>query len=85
MTHLGTVLREARLRTGMEQRALAKMLGISTFTLNRVERGRQPFKEEWIDGLSPDLKRLMVEAASVYYREKADEIGRKLMRRKTTR
>lgn len=66
---IGTVLRTARLATGLEQRVLAKVLGISHYTLNRVERGRQPFKDEWLDKMPPDIKRPIVEALVVYHRE----------------
>lgn len=68
---IGTVLREARLKDGMEQQALARVLGISSFTLNRVERGHQRFRDEWLDRLPPDIRRPVVEAFIVYYEELA--------------
>ena len=77
MTPVGTVLREARLRAGMEQRALAITMGVSPFTLNRVERGRQRFRDEWLDRMPADIGGPVADALAVYYRELAEEVGRK--------
>ena len=83
MISIGTVLREARLQTGTEQQELARVLGVSPFTLNRVERGHQPFRDEWLDRLPSDIRRPVAEALAVYYRGRAEEVGGKAMRRRT--
>lgn len=50
---IGQVLREARKLAGIKQGELAAIVGISIWTMNRVEMGRQEFKEEWL-GRLPD-------------------------------
>ena len=78
MIPIGTVLREARLRAGMEQRALAAAMSVSSFTLNRVERGRQRFRDEWLDRMPAAIGGPVADALAVYYRELAEEVGRKV-------
>lgn len=50
---VGTVLREARKKHRIKQQELAAQMGISVWTLNRVEHNTRSFDESWVE-LLPD-------------------------------
>ena len=47
-THIGEVLRAARLKEGISQTALAKSMGIHVSNLNRLESGARGFDDDWL-------------------------------------
>ena len=62
MSQVGKDLRGARLRAGLTQRELARIVGISSFCLNRVEAGTTAFRDEWIDRLPTAVRVPVIEA-----------------------
>lgn len=49
MSRVGEKIKEARLKSGMTQKALAKKLGVAEKYINEVEMGRKVVQESFID------------------------------------
>ena len=49
MSRVGQRIKEARLKSGMTQKALAKKLGVAEKYINDVEIGRKVVQESFID------------------------------------
>lgn len=79
---IGTILRQARLAVGIEQRNLAKELGISVFALNRVEHGKRAFDDSWVDNLPSGIRRPVVEALVAYHSARVSELSSKVLQRR---
>ena len=56
MSRVGEKIKEARLQSGMSQKALAKKLGVAEKFINEVELGRRIAQESFIDKASKILK-----------------------------
>lgn len=56
MSRVGEKIKEARLQSGMSQKALAKKLGVAEKFINEVEMGRRIAQESFIDKASKILK-----------------------------
>lgn len=56
MSRVGEKIKEARLQSGMSQKALAKKLGVAEKFINEVEMGRRIAQESFIDKVSKILK-----------------------------
>ncbi|MGG7144081.1 helix-turn-helix domain-containing protein [Clostridium nigeriense] len=56
MSRVGEKIKEARLQSGMSQKALAKKLGVAEKFINEVELGRRIAQESFIDKVSKILK-----------------------------
>ena len=53
---IGDVLRQARLASKISQGSLAKRLGISIWSLNRVEHGKGKFDTDWMECMPPSIR-----------------------------
>lgn len=56
MSRVGEKIKEARLKSGITQKALAKKLGVAEKYLNEVEMGRKVAQESFIDRAAKILK-----------------------------
>ena len=56
MSRVGEKIKEARLKSGMTQKALAKKLGVAEKYINEVEMGRKVVQESFIDRAAKILK-----------------------------
>jgi transcriptional regulator with XRE-family HTH domain len=56
LSRVGEKIKEARLQSGMSQKALAKKLGVAEKFINEVEMGRRIAQESFIDKASKVLK-----------------------------
>lgn len=56
MSRVGEKIKEARLKAGMTQKALAKKLGVAEKYINEVEVGRKVVQESFIDRAAKILK-----------------------------
>lgn len=56
MSRVGEKIKEARLKSGMTQKALAKKLGVAEKYINEVETGRKVVQESFIDRSAKILK-----------------------------
>lgn len=56
MSRVGEKIKEARLKSGLTQKALAKKLGVSDKFINEVESGRRVVQESFIDRAAKILK-----------------------------
>ena len=56
MSRVGEKIKEARLKSGMTQKALAKKLGVAEKYINEVEMGRKVASESFIDKAAKVLK-----------------------------
>ena len=50
---VGAVLRQARIRAGIQQHQLAAVMKISIWTLNRAEHNKRQFDMAWLPRLPP--------------------------------
>jgi len=55
--HIGEALRAARAAEGLKTGELAKVLGISIWTLSRVEHDKRRFDINWIPLMPPRMRR----------------------------
>ena len=55
MSRVGEKIKEARLKSGMSQKVLAKKLGVAEKFINEVEMGRRVAQESLIDKASKIL------------------------------
>ena len=56
MSRVGDKIKEARIKNGLSQKALAKKLGVAEKFINEVELGRRIAQESFIDKASKILK-----------------------------
>ena len=56
MSRVGEKIKEARLKSGMTQKVLAKKLGVAEKFINEVETGRRIVQESFIDKAAKILK-----------------------------
>ena len=56
MSRVGDKIKEARIKNGLSQKALAKKLGVAEKFINEVEMGRRIAQESFIDKVSKILK-----------------------------
>lgn len=56
MSRVGEKIKEARIQSGLSQKALAKKLGVAEKFINEVEMGRRIAQESFIDKVSKILK-----------------------------
>ena len=56
MSRVGEKIKEARVKSGMTQKALAKKLGVAEKFINEVETGRRIVQESFIDKAAKILK-----------------------------
>ena len=56
MSRVGEKIKEARLKSGMTQKALGKKLGVSDKYINEVEMGKKVVQESFIDKAAKVLK-----------------------------
>jgi DNA-binding XRE family transcriptional regulator len=66
---VGATLRRARIDAGIQQQDLAEALGISVWTLNRLEHGCRSFDPEWLELLPPLIARPVVGLLSAHARQ----------------
>jgi DNA-binding XRE family transcriptional regulator len=71
---IGEVLRQARIKGGISQTALAKTMGLPIFTLNRVEAGTRSFDENWMSLLPIEIRAPVSKMLEKEYREKLDRL-----------
>lgn len=76
---IGELLRAAREDADLTQSRVAKALGISLWSYNRLENGRRRFEPQWIADLPAQIRPAMVE----FFRHRAErelallrEVGR---------
>ena len=55
MSRVGEKIKDARIKSGMTQKALAKKLGVAEKFINEVETGRRIVQESFIDKASKVL------------------------------
>ena len=56
MSRVGEKIKEARLKSGMTQKVLAKKLGVAEKYINEVEMGKKVVQESFIDRAAKILK-----------------------------
>ena len=66
---IGTALKDARVRAGLRQAAVASALGISIWTLSRVENGTRSFDPSWMDLLPEQIRPQVIEVLKNIYRQ----------------
>jgi transcriptional regulator with XRE-family HTH domain len=62
--NIGMALREARIAAGLQQKELARLMGIHPSFLSDLEKGNRTFHDRYVDRL-PDVIRVPVAAALV--------------------
>ena len=67
---IGMVLRQARIKAGISQSALAHTMALPIFTLNRVEAGTRSFDEDWIPLLPIEIRKVVSKVLEKEYRMK---------------
>ena len=56
MSRVGDKIKEARIKNGLSQKALAKKLGVAEKFINEVELGRKIAQESFIDKATKNTK-----------------------------
>lgn len=69
---VAAVLRRSREAAGLLQVELARILGISVWTLNRVEHGTRRFDSDWLPMMPPAIREPV---AQVLIRGYSDQIS----------
>lgn len=76
----GAVLRRARQAAGVLQTDLAKTLGISVWTLNRVEHGSRRFDPEWVSRMPASIRRPVARSLIRRYSDSISQVSEHILR-----
>ncbi len=71
---IGRTIRDARKAEGMSQTLLAQKMGISLWTLCRVENGSRTFDRLWLDKMPPGVRSPVARALEVEYQRELDSL-----------